>query len=95
MCGIFGGLGITLEESKDAIKLIRRGEDGITVTQLSENIIFAARRHLVKNSGNEEIGSKIPTKIDFEKSGLGNNNNPKTSPKMIDTYAFFSLIFLS
>ena len=53
MCGIFGGLGITLEESKDAIKLIRRGEDGITVTQLSENIIFAARRHLVKNSGKE------------------------------------------
>jgi len=53
MCGIFGGFGITLEESKEAIKLIRRGEDGITVTKLSENIIFAARRHLVKNSGND------------------------------------------
>ena len=54
MCGIFGGLGITLEESEKAIKLIRRGEDGITVAKLSENIIFAARRHLVKNSGNEK-----------------------------------------
>ena len=53
MCGIFGGIGITFEESKEAIKLIRRGEDGITVAKLSENIVFAARRHLVKNSGNE------------------------------------------
>ena len=53
MCGIFGGLGITLEESDKAIKLIKRGEDGITVSKLSENIVFAARRHLVKNSGNE------------------------------------------
>ena len=53
MCGIFGGFGVTLEESKEAIKLIRRGEDGITVTKISENIIFSARRHLVKNSGND------------------------------------------
>ena len=40
MCGIFGGIGITAEESKEAIKLIRRGEDGITVAKLSENIIL-------------------------------------------------------
>lgn len=27
MCGIFGGLGISVEESKNAIDLIKRGEE--------------------------------------------------------------------
>ncbi len=40
------------------------------------------------------MGNKIPTKIDFEKSGLGKNNNPVTIPIIIDMYAFFSLIDL-
>ena len=40
------------------------------------------------------MGNKIPTKIDFEKSGLGKNNNPATIPIIIDMYAFFSLIDL-
>ncbi len=53
MCGIFGGFGISVEETKNAINLIKRGEDGITVKNLSTNIVFAARRHLVKKSGNE------------------------------------------
>ena len=38
------------------------------------------------------MGNKIPTKIDFEKSGLGNNNKPAVMPIIIDMYAFFSLI---
>ena len=53
MCGIFGGFGISVEESKNAIDLIKRGEDGITVKNLNTNIVFAARRHLVKKSGND------------------------------------------
>ena len=53
MCGIFGGFGISVEETKNAINLIKKGEDGITVKNLSTNIVFAARRHLVKKSGNE------------------------------------------
>ena len=40
------------------------------------------------------MGNRIPTKIDFEKSGLGNNNRPTANPNIIDMYAFFSLIDL-
>ena len=40
------------------------------------------------------MGNKIPTKIDFEKSGLGKNNKPTTIPNIIEMYAFFSLIDL-
>ena len=40
------------------------------------------------------MGNKIPTKIDFEKSGFGKNNNPAVIPIIIDMYAFFSLIDL-
>ena len=40
------------------------------------------------------MGNKIPTKIDFEKSGLGNNNKPVAIPIEMDMYAFFSLIDL-
>ena len=53
MCGIFGGVNVTLEESSDAINAIKRGEDGITVKKINNDIIFAARRHLVKKSGKE------------------------------------------
>ena len=42
--------------------------------------------------GKKLIGNKIPTKIDFEKSGLGNNNKPAAIPIIIDMNAFFSLI---
>ena len=31
----------------------------------------------------------MPTKIDFEKSGLGNNNKPMNNPIIIEIYAFF------
>ena len=44
------------------------------------------------NSGKRFTGNNIPTNIDFEKSGLGKNNNPITNPIIIDIYAFFSLI---
>ena len=43
-------------------------------------------------SGKKFIGNNMPTKIDFEKSGLGKNNNPIANPITIDMYAFFSLI---
>ena len=45
MCGIFGGCGISVDESRKAIELIKRGDDGITISKLNENITFAARRH--------------------------------------------------
>jgi len=40
------------------------------------------------------MGNKIPTKIDFEKSGLGKNNKPTAIPIIIEIYVFFSLIDL-
>ena len=46
------------------------------------------------NVGKKSIGSNIPTRIDFEKSGLGNKRVPPIKPTIIDTYAFFSLNFL-
>ena len=46
------------------------------------------------NAGKKSIGSNIPTRIDFEKSGLGNKRIPPINPTIIDTYAFFSLNFL-
>ena len=49
MCGIFGGVGISKSEAAKGIDLINRGNDGISISQLEENLIFAARRHLVKN----------------------------------------------
>ncbi len=54
MCGLFGGFGVSENDAEKAIKLIRRGEDGITIKSLNKNITFAARRHLVKKSGNDE-----------------------------------------
>ena len=33
---------------------------------------------------------KNHSEIDFEKSGLGNNNIPAANPTIIDTYEFFS-----
>ena len=55
MCGIFGGQKINKEEVKKAIDLIKRGEDGISIETLNDNIIFASRRHLVKKSGKDDI----------------------------------------
>ena len=45
------------------------------------------------NIGKKSIGNIIPTRIDFEKSGLGNKRIPPINPTIIDTYAFFSLNF--
>tara|TARA_B100001778_G_scaffold86669_1_gene70387 strand:+ start:572 stop:898 length:327 start_codon:yes stop_codon:yes gene_type:complete len=44
-----------------------------------------------KNDGKKSVGKIIPIKIDFEKSGLGNNNNPAIKPIIIEMYEFFSL----
>ena len=40
--------------------------------------------------GNISIGSKIPTKILFEKSGEGNSKRPKNKPINIEKIASFS-----
>ena len=53
MCGIFGGIGISVKEAKQAINLIKRGDDGITVKEVGNEVVVAARRHLVKKSGND------------------------------------------
>ena len=44
------------------------------------------------NWGNNSFGNRYPTRIDFEKSGLGKKSKPAINPINIDTYAFFSLI---
>ena len=54
MCGIFGGHNLNFKETEKGIKLIQRGNDGITISELSENTFFAARRHTIKYSGNEK-----------------------------------------
>ncbi len=54
MCGIFGGYNINLDETEKGIHLIKRGNDGITISQLGDKTFFAARRHAIKFSGNEE-----------------------------------------
>ena len=46
------------------------------------------------NTGKISIGNIIPTRIDFEKSGLGNKRIPPINPTIIATYAFFSVNFL-
>ena len=46
------------------------------------------------NIGKKSFGNIIPTRIDFEKSGLGNKRIPPIKPTIIETYAFFSLNFL-
>ena len=58
MCGIFGGVGISLKDASACIDLIKRGNDGITIEQLTNSVIFTARRHLVKNSGKENKNGK-------------------------------------
>ena len=46
------------------------------------------------NIGKKSWGNIIPTRIDFEKSGLGNKRIPPINPTIIATYAFFSVNFL-
>jgi asparagine synthase (glutamine-hydrolysing) len=58
MCGIFGGIGISKEDGESCINLIKRGNDGISVEELKNSVIFAAKRHLVKLSGRETNNSK-------------------------------------
>ena len=58
MCGIFGGIGISKKDAQSCIDLIKRGNDGINVRELTNSVIFAARRHLVKKSGKETDNNK-------------------------------------
>ena len=66
-------------------------------TSIGENVAKMNDKNsndcLIK-AGNMSKGNKTPTNIDFEKSVDGNNNNPIIKPKIIDRYAFFSLIEL-
>ena len=57
MCGIFGGYNIKKNEVENAILKINRGDDGITTIELDKEVIFSARRHLVKKSGNDDTNS--------------------------------------
>ena len=50
-----------IKKSQTAINLIKRGEDGINIEELHKNIIFASRRHLVKNL--EEMTPKVGSTI--------------------------------
>ena len=49
MCGIFGGIGVSVEEAHKCLLNIRRGWDGITVRQYGD-VVLGSRRHLVKES---------------------------------------------
>lgn len=49
MCGIFGGVGVNVEDARRCLDNIRRGDDGITVKQF-DDVVIGARRHLVKTS---------------------------------------------
>ena len=46
------------------------------------------------NDGKYSTGNTKPIKNDFVKLGFGNNNNPTINPRIIEIYAFFSVIFL-
>ena len=47
-------VGIDEKQALTCINQIKRGNDGIEVVKLNNNLIFAARRHLVKVSGMEK-----------------------------------------
>ncbi len=67
MCGIFGGYNLSFDDVKKGISLINRGNDGITIKDLGNKSYFAARRHLVKLSGNEKNLSGISDQPYFSK----------------------------
>ena len=54
MCGIFGGTISNEKIVKKALEFIERGNDGTTIEKINKDIIFGARRHLVKFSGKNE-----------------------------------------
>jgi asparagine synthase (glutamine-hydrolysing) len=55
MCGIFGGIGVTVDEAGVALAAIRRGNDGITVSAHGD-VVLGSRRHLVKKSNKPGVG---------------------------------------
>ena len=54
MCGIFGGYNVSNKEVIKGVELIKRGNDGVSVDEVDENVIFGARRHAIKFCGNEK-----------------------------------------
>jgi len=56
MCGIFGGIGISVDEARTCIEAIRRGNDGISVREYG-NVVMGARRHLVKKSAKADVAT--------------------------------------
>lgn len=55
MCGIFGGVGVSVQEARTALEHMNRGDDGITVTSYG-GVVLGSRRHLVKISNKEGVG---------------------------------------
>ena len=55
MCGIFGGVGVDVDEARRCLEKIRRGDDGITVKQY-DSVVMGSRRHLVKESDKPGVG---------------------------------------
>ena len=54
MCGIFGGIGVSIEQGRAALDAIRRGNDGVTVRQYGD-VVLGSRRHLVKVSDKLDV----------------------------------------
>ena len=40
MCGIFGGYNIGFKETEKGINLIKRGNDGITISELEDKVFL-------------------------------------------------------
>jgi asparagine synthetase B (glutamine-hydrolysing) len=54
VCGIFGGVGISVQEARVALEHMNRGNDGITV-RAYDDVVLGSRRHLVKISNKEGV----------------------------------------
>jgi asparagine synthase (glutamine-hydrolysing) len=56
MCAIFGGVGVSEQDTRTALEHMNRGDDGITVAGYGD-VVLGSRRHLVKVSGKEGVGA--------------------------------------
>ncbi len=54
MCGIFGGVGVSEQETRIALEHVNRGNDGITIRTYGD-VVLGSRRHLVKISNKEGV----------------------------------------
>ena len=54
MCGIFGGYNVTFKEVEKGINLIKEEMTELLFPNYQKKVYFAARRHAIKFSGNED-----------------------------------------